>query len=201
MLFDILSWHYEARPDVLVSSDLKMLWRIRGLPGPAPDVAVIPGVRDKFRMRPSFDVRREGTRPVLILEVVSEEPEQWENDHREKVAIYERAGVEEYVILDPPTGSGDRCALTGRRLNAAGRYEPIAPDAAGRLLSATTGLLFAVSPGGTTLHVFDAATGERLLTSREAREAQAAAEQRAERAEAELARLRAEVERLKKSGL
>lgn len=39
-LWDILSWRYEPRPDVFVSCDLKMLWRIRGLPNPSPDVAV-----------------------------------------------------------------------------------------------------------------------------------------------------------------
>ena len=52
-----------------------------------------------------------------------------------------------------------------------------------------------VSEDGQTLRVIDAATGERLLASLEEKEGRRAAEERAEAAEAELARLRAELER------
>jgi Uma2 family endonuclease len=165
-LWDILSWRYDSRPDVFVSCDLKMLWRIRGLPNPSPDVAVIPGVRDKTRFRRSFDVRREGTRPALVIELVSDEPEHQSADHEDKVEIYERAGIAEYLIVDPPNPS---CRLTGHRLDAAGRYQPIPPDSSGGLLSATTGVRFAVTSDGRSLHLFDAATGERLLSSSEVR--------------------------------
>lgn len=165
-LWDILSWRYDSRPDVFVSCDLKMLWRIRGLPNPSPDIAVIPGVRDKTRFRRSFDVRREGTRPALVIELVSDEPEHQSADHEDKVEIYERAGIAEYLILDPPNPS---CRLTGYRLDAAGRYQPIPSDSNGGLLSATTGVRFAVAPEGRSLHLFDAVTGERLLSSSEVR--------------------------------
>jgi Uma2 family endonuclease len=186
-LYDILSWRYEPRPDVFISSDLKMIWGILGLPDPAPDIAVIPGVRDKSRFRRSFNVRREGTRPALVLEVVSDEPEHQSADHHDKVAIYERAGVPEYLLLDPPTPSGKACRWTGYRLNAAGRYEPIPSDAEGCLLSTTTGLRFGVAPDGKSIQLLDAATGELLLSSAEGRR----------KAEAELARLRAELDRLR----
>ena len=91
-------------------------------------------------MRRSFQALKEGTFPALVIEVVSDEPEHRSADHEEKVRIYERAQVPEYVILDPPSPPEDRCRLTGYRLNAAGRYEPIVPDGEGRLLSSTTGL-------------------------------------------------------------
>ena len=178
-LFEILSRRYKHHPDVFVSCDLKMIWGIRGLQNPAPDIAVIPGVRDKARMRRSFQVLKEGTRPVLTIEVVSDEPEHQSADHEEKVEIYERAQVPEYVILDPPSLSEDRCRLTGYRLNASGRYEPIVPDADGRLLSRTTGLWLV--PAQRTVYLIDAATGEQLLSGDE-----------------EADRLRAELERLKK---
>jgi Uma2 family endonuclease len=165
-LWDILSWRYESRPDVFVSCDLKMLWRIRGLPNPSPDIAVIPGVRNKARLRRSFDVRKEGTRPALVMELVSDEPEHKSADHDEKVRIYERAGIAEYLILDPPNPS---CRLTGYRLDAAGRYQPIRPDSEGGLISATTGVRFRVAPEGRSVYLFDAATGERLLSSSEVR--------------------------------
>ena len=179
--YEMLSWRYESHPGVFVACDLKMIWGIRGLPNPAPDVAVIPGVRDKERMRRSFNVRREGTRPALVLELVSDEPEHRSADHRKKVRIYERAGIPEYLILDPPTTADEACRLSGFRLNASRRYEPIDPDAEGRILSHTTGLWFA--PQGRNLLLLDAATGERILTASEAR--------------AENARLRAELAQLK----
>jgi Uma2 family endonuclease len=184
-VYDVLTWRYESRPDVFVSCDLKMIWGIPRLPGPAPDIAVIPGVRDKGRMRRSFKVRQEGTRPALVLEVASEEPEHQSADHQKKVRIYERAGIPEYLILDPP--APDACRWTGYRLNASGRYEPILPDAEGRLLSVTTGLRFGVSPDGRSILLTDAETGERLQTAAETR--------------VELARLKAELDRLKASGI
>lgn len=177
-LFEILTRRYKTHPEVFISCDLKMIWGIPKLPNPAPDVAVIPGVCDKGRLRRSFNVPKEGTRPVLVIEVVSDEPEHQSADHDEKVRIYERAQVPEYVILDPPSLPEDRCRLTGYRLNAAGRYEPIVPDAGGRLLSRNTGLWLV--PAQRVVHLFDAATDEQLLTGDE-----------------EADRLRAELDRLK----
>ena len=66
-------------------------------------------------------------------------------------------------------------------MNAAGGYEPIVPDAEGRLLSRTTGLWLV--PAQRTVHLIDATTGEQLLTG-----------------DKEADRLRAELERLKKPG-
>lgn len=180
-IFEMLSWRYESRPDVLVTGDLKMMWGIPGLPNPSPDVAVIPGVRDKARMRRSFKIRQEGTRPTFVLEVVSDEPEHRSADHHRKVEIYERAGISEYLILDPPPSADEECQLSGIRLNASHRYEPIPPDAQGRILSDATGLWF--SPRGHDLILLDVATGERILTASEAR--------------TENMRLRAELARLK----
>lgn len=65
------------------------------------------------------------------------------------------------------------------------------PDSQGRLHSETTGLLFAPSEDGSTVRVTDARTGQWLLTPSEERAARKAAE-------AEVARLRAEIERLRK---
>jgi len=180
-IFEMLSWRYESRPDVLVTGDLKMMWGIPGLPNPSPDVAVIPGVRDKARMRRSFKIRQEGTRPTFVLEVVSDEPEHRSADHHRKVEIYERAGISEYLILDPPPSADEECQLSGFRLNASHRYEPIPPDAQGRILSDASGLWFA--PRGRDLLLWDVATGERILTASEER--------------AENMRLRAELARLK----
>jgi Uma2 family endonuclease len=206
-LVDLLRRHFAEREDVYVIGDLKMLWRIPGLPGPAPDVAVIPNVRGTEN-RDSFDVEREETRPWLVIEVVSSrDAKTRRNDYEKKVPIYERAGIPEYLILDPPTRfTQDRLLLTGYRLGADGRYRRIDPDGRGVLLSETTGLLFGVAEDSRTLVVTDAETGERLLTAAEIAAqlawesgARKAAEEGRKAAEAELARLRAELERAKKA--
>jgi Uma2 family endonuclease len=185
-LFEMVKGRYESRLDVLVTSDMKMRWGIRGLSDPAPDLVVIPGVLDRGRYRKSFHVRKEGTRPCLVVEVVSDDPEARHKDHVEKVPMYERAQIPEYLIVDPPyPGTPPHEPVIGYRLDAAGRYQPIEADAEGRVLSLTTGLWFALSPDGRKIELIDAETGERLLTPQETR--------------AELARARAELERVKGS--
>lgn len=231
-LFRLLKRHFDSREDIKVVGDMKMIWGIPKLLKPSPDVAVIPKIRDKNKERESFDVQREGTRPCLIVEVVSsKDAETRRNDYEKKVEIYERARISEYLICDPPTRfTRDRLLLTGYRLGLDGRYRRIEPDEQGFLPSETTGLLFGIAEDRRTLLVIDAVTGQRLLTDeesaqeaeewarREAEARQAAEEQARRDAEArktaeeqmqseieareamaaELARVRAELERLKK---
>lgn len=195
----LLQRHYESRDDVLVLLDVKMLWGIPGLKRPSPDLAIIHGIRDKKAIRHSFDVRKEGVRPTLIIEIVSPLDEEIRaNDYVKKVEIYQRAGIPEYLILDMPTATTqDRLLLTAYRLGTDGRYRRIEPDAEGRLLSKATGFLFGVEDDGKTLWLLDTATGESPLDTPEER-ARRAAEERAATAEAEVARLHAELERLKR---
>ena len=192
LLANLLRGHYASREDVLVAGDMKIFWGIPGLANPSPDIAVIPGVRRRDDPdRGSFDVVREGARPCLVIEVVSSlDSEVRRNDYEKKVEIYRRAGLPEYLILDPPTTTTKGLLLlTGYRLGADGRYRRIEPDGDGRLLSQTTGLRFGVEADGKTLIILNAETGERLSHP---------AEKHAREAEAEIARLRAELERLKK---
>ncbi len=184
---NLLREHYASRPDVFVAGDMKMLWGIPGLAEPAPDVAVIFGYRPRETPPTSFDVLEEGTRPSLVLEVVSSsDPELWRNDHEKKVEIYRRAGIPEYILLDPPRrATQNRLLLSGHRLGIGERYQAIELDGEGRLLSETTNLLFGVDQDGKSLVISDSVTGKRLGT-------------RAESLEAENARLRAELERLRK---
>jgi Uma2 family endonuclease len=195
----LLERYYESCEDVLVCADMQIIWGIPGLQNPSPDVAIVQGVRDKEADRPSFDVVQEGVGPSLVVELVSSKYEEVrENDYVKKVKIYERAGVPEYVILDLPCPrTQNRLLLTAYRLGPNRRYRRIQPDAEGRLLSETTGLLFGVENDGTTLSLIDTRTGESPLELPEER-ARRAAEERAAQAETELTRLRAELERLKK---
>jgi Uma2 family endonuclease len=203
-LADLLARHFSSRPDVCVTSDLKMLWGIPNLAEPAPDIAVIFGVREKMADRASFDCVQEGTRPSLVIEVVSsKDAEVRRNDYEKKPEIYERAGIPEYIILEPPTLAREhRCVLTGYRLGAGRKYRSIEPDSEGFLYSETTKLRFGVDEDGSDIRVIDAVTGKRLLYSPEVEEAwgleikaRKEAEERAKAAEAEIARLRAELDR------
>jgi Uma2 family endonuclease len=204
-LAGMLKGHFTSRQDVYVAADMKMLWGIPGLEEPAPDVAIIPGVRRKMDPQPdSWDAVKEGTRPCFILEVVSSKDSKTRNnDYEEKVRIYKRAGIKEYFILDPPIQvTRKRFLLTGYRLGEDGQYRKIQPDDRGCLFSETANLLFGISKDGEKVHVIDASTGARLLTEEEEREARLAAEARAAREaearkamEAELEKLRAELER------
>jgi Uma2 family endonuclease len=221
-LYDLVKRFFKRDDSVLVTFDRKLRWGIPGLVEPSPDVAVIRGVRDRAKVARSstFDVPKEGVRPCLVVEVVSPQyPEIRDNDYVAKVKVYERAGILEYVILEPTFTWRDQILLTGYRLASEGLYRPIELNDQGRLLSETTGLLFGVDDDGSVL-VIDARTGERLrkpsqieadeeaAKKRAARDAKArkAAEKRATQeaearkaAEAEIVRLRAELARISKT--
>jgi Uma2 family endonuclease len=193
-LATILMLFFEPRQDVLVTGDMKMLWGIPGLAEPAPDLVVIQDVRKRDALtQASFDVVKEGTRPCLIIEVVSplDDVEVRRNDYERKVEIYQRTGIPEYLIYETPAEETDCLLVIGYSMGPDGRYRRIEPDAQGLLLSKTTGLLFGVDEDGQTPLVIEAVTGRRLLTSAQEEAARKAAE-------AEVARLRAELERLKK---
>jgi Uma2 family endonuclease len=204
-LNDLLERHFEPDPDVLVLFDMKILWGIPGLPEPSPDLAIVRGIRNKEEARSTFKVAEEGVLPCLIIEVVSySDADVYRNDHDAKVKLYQQIGIPEYLIVDPPFPPRDPLVLTGYRMGSDRRYRPIEPDPAGRLLSETTNLLFAPSENRRAVRVTDARTGEWLLYSKEEAAGRKVAEERALReaearkaAEAELARLRAEIERLK----
>ena len=198
----LLRHHFRPQPDVRVFHDLKHLLR-QDLPAPSPDVSVVFGIRDR-ELRTSFDIEKEGLRPALILEVVSPlSARVRRTDLEDKVTLYQRVGIREYLIADT-TRRSKRYQLLGYRLNALGRYQPIEPDAQGRFLSETTGVWFQVTPAGDQIHLFEAATGRRLLNLAEQEdltiEAQAEVAREVEArkaAETEIERLRAEIERLR----
>lgn len=205
-LADRLKRRYESSPDIAVFTDLKMIWGIPGLSEPAPDVAVVKGIRDKDEERSSFYAPREGILPALVVEVVSPvHPALRSRDLRHKVEIYQQAGVLEYLIVDlEPTGRRGSIDLLGYKLDAKGHYQPIRRGRGGRILSETTGLYWSPKWETFGVRLEDEATGQFLLSSSEeaeARHQEALARQQAERREAEamaeIARLRAELEQLR----
>jgi Uma2 family endonuclease len=189
---DILERHFSSEEDVLVLYDVKLLTSPRRR-GPAPDVMVVRGARKPDPDLESFDPVEQRSIPSLVIEVLSRTQRIRKKDQEDKVALYARVGIPDYLVVDPPRRKrGIPFQLKGYCMGPEGRYLRIEPDAQGRLLCASAGLRFGVSEQGDQIEVFDARTGERLLSSREEEAGRKAAE-------AELERLRAEIRQLKMS--
>jgi colicin import membrane protein len=180
--FGLLMNHLEPQGDFMVLEDVKH-FLIPGLPAPAPDVSVIRGARHPDRDLNSFDAEEQGVVPCLVIEVVSPRDARIRRmDEVDKVKLYERAGIQEYLLVDlPRRATQHRFRIKGYRLDAEGRYRPIEPDPQGCLPSVTTDLRFGVSEQGDGLDIYDVATGERLLTSLEQEIGRKTAEERAGR--------------------
>jgi Uma2 family endonuclease len=205
-LTELLQRRLQRQPDLMVVFDMKHFFG-PGLRGPGPDISVIRGARNPAPDLTYFDLEEQGGPPCLIIEVVSpSDPEIRRTDEVDKVKLYERVGVEEYLLIHLPRRyTGHRYKVQGYRLGADRRYRSIEPDTQGSFLARTVGLRFGVSEDGQRPEIYDAATGERLRepieeeAGREAAEhALRASEAARKTAEAELARMQAEIERLRR---
>lgn len=199
----IFRYRHRHQPSTVIFSDVKFAWGIEDLKGPAPDVAVVPNVRDPERPRTWFYVEKEGTRPIFILEIVS--PDYRQADLEKKIPIYAQAKIEEYFIIDShlqPKSGRVNYEVIGYRLRGA-VYEAIQPDERGWLYSATNDVWIGANEQRDGFIVVDADTDERILPDQERADAEAAARVEAERQleimAAELARLRQELDQANKS--
>jgi Uma2 family endonuclease len=174
-----LDEHLRHVPDVYVGADL-LLYYVEGNPKMfvVPDVFVTLGVPRGERR--TYKLWQEGRPPSVVVEVTSDSTSN--EDVVKKKALYERLGVEEYVLHDP---LGDYLSppLQAFRL-VMGRYQAVPLDSAGSFQSRTLGVTFRMEGRGVRL--LDTTTGELILSNEEVRE--------------ELARLRAENARLRGQG-
>jgi Uma2 family endonuclease len=139
----------------------------------APDAFVVKNC--KPGRRETFLIWREGRIPNFVLETTSKKTRR--EDKGKKTTIYAQLGVPEYFLYDP-RGDWLKPSLQGYQL-VNGVYEPIPAENGGSIASRELGIGFALEEGA--LAMFDAQTGERLLSQ----------EERASVLEEELARLRA----------
>ena len=160
----------------------------------SPDVYVVFGVPK--RKRRIYKLWEEKVPPAFVLEVTSRGTRL--EDKGSKKELCAELGVQNYFLFDPE-GDYLKPPLQGFHL-VAGSYAPIEPDAKGRIFSIALGLSVTIEQG--RLRFIDPATGERLLRVEEqvarAEQQTARAEQaevRARAAEAEVARLRALLEK------
>ncbi len=200
-VLEVLEDRYRAALDVWVSGHV-LIYMEPGNPDATvvADLLVVEGVTK--RARRSYRPWNEGRVPSLVVEVTSRQTR--EEDLDRKLPAYERLGVSEVVLHDPLDEHLDP-PLQGFRLSA-GRFQRIAAEPDGSLLSRTTGLIFRRE--GQRLRLVDAASGAPLLrheermrrlrdTSSFSEERFRAAEERARLAEQELSRVREELERLR----
>lgn len=194
----ILIEAFKDKPDVCVSGNM-MMYYIEGDPQKSisPDVFVSFGIGKKLRR--TYRVWEEGKPPDFVLEFSSERTHR--TDQKEKKLLYASIGVQEYFLYDPerqylPT------PLMGFRL-VEGEYVPISMGPDGGVMSATLNLELRLR--GKTLGFYDTVSSKWLETPADiaaarAEEEAARADQEAEmrkQVEAEAARLREELERLK----
>ncbi len=115
---------------VVVLSDCLIDWGNAGIRPLSPDVSIIFDVPDSYRPSGMFWTAREGTRPRLVLEIVS--PHTRSNDV-EKIALYHQLGIPDYVIIDQHRENGPR-SLVHYRWEPAG-YVEVPGSANGVLLA------------------------------------------------------------------
>lgn len=150
-----LERRFRDSPEVWVGGNLFFYFE-QGRPRSvvAPDVLLVKGVRKWDR--PIYKLWEEGRVPSLVVEVTSEGTR--DEDLFRKKEIYQRLGVEEYLLFDP-YGDYLEPRLQGQRLEG-GRYVPMGLQSDGALLSSTTGLIF--RPEGERLRLVDPVTGPIL---------------------------------------
>ncbi|MCE7937811.1 Uma2 family endonuclease [bacterium] len=199
-LIGLLKQRYADVPDVYVSGNL-LLYYEEGNPraSVAPDVFVVFGV-PKARRR-VYKLWSEGVPPAVVIEVTSRKTRR--EDLLSKMALYAELRVAEYYLYDP-AGEYLRPPLQGFRLEGE-VYAVMAPDESGALRSERLAVGLRLDHG--RLELLDPVTGQPFPRPSERAEALAAAERaldlerrRAERAEADLARLRIELDRRRAGG-
>ncbi len=176
---EMLRARYANQPKMAVFADLIIQWDKSELKHHCPDIMVIPNVDNREKRRGRFYVAKEGTRPILLIEIVS--PGSKKADRVTKVDHYARAGVQEYVYIDSwERTSGIVWELAGFRL-AGDHYLPMLPDEEGSLYCETIGVRIGLKEGEVWMQDYE--SGEFLMTNLEAQAARQVAETQAAYAE------------------
>ena len=161
-LIEALRERFRDTPDAYVCGDMFLYFK-QGDPRSvvSPDVFLVKGVSK--RKRRVYKFWEEGGRgPCLVVEVTSDSTR--DEDLVRKKSLYERLGVEEYVLYDP-LGDYLEPRIQGFRL-AGGRYEKISPEADGSLISRTGGVTFRME--GQQIRILETASGRSFLRYEEA---------------------------------
>lgn len=196
LLIETLKGHWRGRQDYYVGGNMFIYYTLAQAREPkyrGPDFYVVLDVDGSYAREAWFVWEEGGRYPDVIVELLS--PSTATEDLTTKKDLYERVfRTPEYYCYDP-----DRRELRGWQLVKT-RYEALAANERGWLWSERLGLWLGLWEGrylgdeGVWLR-FYTAEGELLPTFEERAEQE---RQRAERAEAELARLQQQTQRRKK---
>jgi Uma2 family endonuclease len=140
----------------------------------------------------SYTIGKDGPAPKLVLEVLSEETFET-RDLKDKLVLYRKLGIPEYVIVDL-TGRFLPQKLELRRLQANGQWKNF-KDAAGGVSSQLGFRLYIDETDPFGLHIVDTATGEQVIRPHELVEQLRQADEQVQQAN-ERARAEAEAHRL-----
>lgn len=181
---DLLREYYEGQ-NVYVSGNL-LVYYAQGNPKKfvVPDAFVVKNISPEKRR--TYKIWVEKRVPEVVIETTSRKTRK--KDTEEKPGLYASLGIREYFLFDPDREYLEP-PLQGYRL-ADSKYVPILVDAAGGLVSQELQLRLVSDDG--LLQFFRLDNGERLLSPRERARHEADARHAAE---AEVARLRAELAR------
>lgn len=168
---------YRHRDDVYPATDLGLYFEKGNRAAVVcPDLMVVFGAAPHHRL--SYKLWEEPKVPDFVAEVLSERT--WRRDITVKPALYQALGVREFWILDVIDKLPE--PVSGRRLNTAGEYEPIAPSPDGALVSDVLGL--ELLDNDRNFRFRDLASGEVLPDYTESEEMRQAAEAKANEAQA-----------------
>lgn len=213
LLIESVDWFYRDRDDYFAGGDMFIYFsekKVFNKDFRGPDFFFVWGVkRQRDQLRRYYVVwQEEGHYPDVIIELMS--PSTTKIDLTEKKDLYRDVfKTGEYFCYDPSAQK-----LVGWRRLVAGTYEPIQPDATGRLESKELGLFLGTWPGSfvrrqsTWLRFFtpdgqmaptfaEAAAQQAEQAQQQAKRAQQQTEEerrRAEAALAELAKLKAQLQ-------
>ncbi|MEN3335512.1 MAG: hypothetical protein V7641_4877 [Blastocatellia bacterium] len=196
-LIRLLRAFFRRKKDVYVSGNLMMYYE-EGKPGSvvSPDVFVVFGVAKGQRR--IYQTWGEGKGPDVVFEISSRKTRR--EDFDKKMRLYAQLGVKEYFIFDPEYPKR-RKPLNAYRLTPSGYVEVLVSG--GRVMSEALGLELVDT--SETLRLFDPKAKRFLPTEDEESQARQDVERKLrieiearQQAEAELARLRQEIERLRK---
>lgn len=180
---------FDGREDVFATTNMNLYYE-EGNPRRwyAPDLLVAFGVPSVERS--SYLIWREGVCPQVIIEIASEKT--WRNEIDEKLRTYEEAGAEEYYVLDPESAYLPAPLMAFRREGENLVEIDVINE---RIFSPRLGL--EIVRESNTFRLFNSQTNEFLLTLEELEVEKREYKSRAEFAENELERLKAEIAKLK----
>jgi colicin import membrane protein len=185
-LRDVFRVRVQNNPAALVLSNTGIYWDDPKLEHHAPDVAVIFGIARPRPHWPSFHIAKEGTRPSLMVELVS--PLYRKADVVDKFKEYHQARVPHYVIFDRQHDD-DPWTIKAYLRNPQ-RYVPQPLEDDGRYWLEELNLWLAVD--GQNIRCFDGDTNEEIgdyaAVTRRVQQMRDLANAESVRAEAEKAR-------------